>query len=1027
MPDPFFAKRSSARGAGDPFFAPRSPGGQQLPSLDDLRAQVSELELAQQATGARGIEQEGPGALSRIIDVLSRPNYAVAGFAEEVLGEQPSVARGVKRSLAEIFSGVGGIKGEKRAFGEVMENLGVGTKTLADAFPALENTWVGNFGSRGAAGLALDIALDPLTYMTFGAGTGARIALKGGKNAFLNKAGREAYGELFRKNMALARPAAKGADPVATTRLWTRVTTATEDEFERLFAQSGKVADEFLEPGGAKLFGAKIPGSDKLGVPLRKAMEMLPESVARPAIEGAEQMHQGMKRMVNGIFSAEGALANLPDPLRTRAVRLTNDFFRSSSAHRGMLMARMDPLERLYRKLERSDKLIGERWYDIREGVKPISAITNADELAAFKETMKLYDEMGATLLEHGVLGDAQILPNYIFHQYKNVDDLAQYHPRPGVKLDPNSKANFEKMRKFESFREAQDVTKDLHRTALQYMSRGEAKRLYPELVPDFDVFSNMRKYIGQHADALGRKAWREEMVETFGKQLDEFDFDALYDDATKGVRPGTGKGAPKDFNPERVPLVRSIDEGEVEKALEGTFGADGAQYVAVKGKITNDELVYLPKAIAKDLERVHASLFRTEEYKEFSKLLKGFDWLNNNFKWGVYTIWPASAFRDAYSNVALSMLRVGTNALDPKRHADAILMMAGRNMGKEFAGSGYTIGQLRDLSKTFRVWVPGQVFVEQTGKFKLGRARRALTEARAGIENEARVMLWLDEIRRGVDPRKAADTVGEFLFNYGEVSRVERDLFRRLIPFYTFTRKNVELQWKMLRRNPGMQINQLKPLRGRTEENEQMVKWEAEGLKLRLDGDGKTVHVLTGIDLPLRNLDTIWAGGVGPTGRRMMGMMSPVLKVPLEVLAGKDLFTGGDMKRTRADTLGRIVEATHTPQAVRNWLGYKKEHDQAGRPRYTMDGQRYALLVRSWMFSRGFSTTDRVFREYTGDPDISRALLDVLTGVRRKDLDMTEEQERKLRRRIRQLEDSLVRRGVRREFSRTFVPKEDQ
>jgi len=209
-----------------------------------------------------------------------------------------------------------------------------------------------------------------------------------------------------------------------------------------------------------------------------------------------------------------------------------------------------------------------------------------------------------------------------------------------------------------------------------------------------------------------------------------------------------------------------------------------------------------------------------------------------------------------------------------------------------------------------------------------------------------------MEEIRRGVDPRRAADTVGEFLFNYSEVSRVERDLFRRLIPFYTFTRKNVELQWKQLRRNPGMSINQIKPFRGRTEENEQMVKYEAEGLKLRLDRDGKSLHVLTGIDLPLRNLDTIWAGGVGATGRRLLGMMTPVLKVPLETVVGRDLFTGGEMKRTRADTLGRIVDATNTPKSIKDWLGYKKEFDDAGRPRYTMDGTRYALLVRSWMFS---------------------------------------------------------------------------
>jgi len=141
-------------------FAPQAQG------LRALESQASELETLQQATGAPDIEQDKPGVFRTILDLLSRPNFALAGFTEEVAGEEPSVGRGVKRALTEIFSGVGGLQGEKRAFGQVLENLGVGTTTLGDAFPAIEGTWVGNFGSRGAAGLALDIFTDPLTYLT---------------------------------------------------------------------------------------------------------------------------------------------------------------------------------------------------------------------------------------------------------------------------------------------------------------------------------------------------------------------------------------------------------------------------------------------------------------------------------------------------------------------------------------------------------------------------------------------------------------------------------------------------------------------------------------------------------------------------------------------------------------------------------------------------------------------------------------------------------------------------------------------
>jgi hypothetical protein len=986
---------------------------------------MQEAQLRQQVEqfGAPEIEEDKPGLFRTLVDLLSRPNYATAGMVEELLNGR-SITSGVSRALSEIFSGVGGVQGQKRAFGEVLEGQGVGTKTLADAFPALEGTWVGHMGSRGAAGIALDIVTDPLTYMTFGAWTGTKIATSKGIR-YLNKSGAKRLGEIKRKNIALAKDSLKSTDDIAVTKMLDEVVTASEKEFESLYKVGDDISSEFLEKGGAKLFGHTIPGSDKLGVPLHKAMSMLPDSISKPAIEGATQMREGMYRMMRGIFSPEGALANLPQPMRERAVRLTNSFFRSSMAHRGHLMSQKAPLEKIYRKLEKADPNIGERWHDIREGIRPKSDIKTAEELDTYEKAMALYGSMGTTLWEHGVLADQQILPKYIFHQYKNVEDLAQYHPRPGVKLEPGSKAVFEKERKFESFREAQEVSRELHEQALQKMSKGEADRLYPILEPEWDVFKNMDTYINQHADVLARKAWREQMASEFGKKLDDFDLDAVHEAALAGKMSKTTKGAPKEFSPENVPLKRAIDEDDVEETLRRAFGEDDARYVAVKSKITDDELVYLPKGIAKAMESVDSSLFNTKDYKEFGKMLKGFDWLNNNFKWGNYTIWPASLARDGYSNVFLSMLRIGFAALNPRNHTDAVLLMAGKNLKQQFKNTGYTIGELRGLSKTLGVWVPGQVFVEQTGRFKLGPTRRALTEARASVENEARVLLWMEEIARGADPRSAADTVGQFLFNYGEVSRVERDLFRRLIPFYTFTRKNVELQWKQLRRNPGMQINQVKPFRGHHEENEQMVKWEAEAMKLRMDKDGKTLHALTGIDLPLRNVDTIWAGGFQSTGRRLTGMITPLIKTLLiEGPTGQELFTNRNLTRTQSGLVGRAIDTINPPKAIKDWLGYKKEMDDAGRPSYSFDGARFNVLFRSWMFSRMISTSDRQFREYAGDDNWARALLDLTTGLRVKDIDFTDQQRKRYRTRIRQLEDSLVRRGRFRTFAKNYRDK---
>jgi len=182
---------------------------------------------------------------------------------------------------------------------------------------------------------------------------------------------------------------------------------------------------------------------------------------------------------------------------------------------------------------------------------------------------------------------------------------------------------------------------------------------------------------------------------------------------------------------------------------------------------------------------------------------------------------------------------------------------------------------------------------------------------------------------------------------------------------------------------------------------------------------------MLTGIDLPLRNLDTIFSGSARSTARRLAGMITPLVKTTLlEFPAGKELFTDRDLTRTQSGFVGRGIEAINPPKAIKDWLGYKKETDDAGRPRYSFDGSRFNLLFRSWMFSRLVSTGDRGFREYAQDPTWARALLDFSTGLRVKDIDLDEQQRRRLQTRIRQLKQSKVRRGLSVEGKYQFEPK---
>jgi len=71
-------------------------------------------------------------------------------------------------------------------------------------------------------------------------------------------------------------------------------------------------------------------------------------------------------------------------------------------------------------------------------------------------------------------------------------------------------------------------------------------------------------------------------------------------------------------------------------------------------------------------------------------------------------------------------------------------------------------------------------------------------------IENNSKMAHFLYKLRTGSTPEEAAASVKKFLFDYGDLSDWERNIFRRTIPFYTWVRKNVPLMWGEILRQPG-------------------------------------------------------------------------------------------------------------------------------------------------------------------------------------------------------------------------------
>lgn len=149
-----------------------------------------------------------------------------------------------------------------------------------------------------------------------------------------------------------------------------------------------------------------------------------------------------------------------------------------------------------------------------------------------------------------------------------------------------------------------------------------------------------------------------------------------------------------------------------------------------------------------------------------------------------------------------------------------------------------------------------------------------------------------------GVD--NAGDAVRKILFDPSDLTDFERNKMKRIMPFYTFTKKNLAFQISNLSKN-GSQYNKLmkgynKLLDAATDDNSENVSdWLKNNLYIPIPGIGKdgSYKVLRG-SLPFGNLiDTLDNPISAGTN-----LLSPTLRLPVELATGKNAFTGNDIEK---------------------------------------------------------------------------------------------------------------------------------
>lgn len=942
------SKRGGARRSGAYDWDALGGGGRSGKSVDDR------LSAVEDAAAQAGYEPPGmlKSAAMRALDVLSRGNYAAAGAAEELFTERgggPLAA--LKRAGREVFSGIGGLKGDKEGFAQVMEQSGVGTGgSLSDLAPFLYNDtgeglrfkrggWADPTG-RGAGGLAMDIVLDPINLISLGSAKGLTVA---GKTVPLTD----------KVTMGVARNVvrARKAIPLAEE---------TYNALGKIFNRDWMIR---LLPGAERRFQAHINRQVA-------AEAKLSDEIGRSAI------------------------AAIPKSKRAQ-------------------------------------------WFDdVQAGVAREKYKNDPVLLKAIDDAEALNKNFADAEVAEGLLDPDRLRENYLASFYDNKPEelrrIARQLKAEGIwpatkEIDKATLGRHAEMRAFDTVKEAEEWSKRLHDADVAAGS----KNPFPILKPVRDPMKVMMRRGQASIRAISTRQYYRDIAKAY-PLLSQIPHGA--DIAEDMARPQTGaqEVARRELLDIKEPAdaIRVLEKNGVENApkassLEGRIAEDGTNYVKVD--LPGTKGAEIPESLLDHLREMPDKVLKSEE---LNHMLRYFDRANNVFKSFVTLPFPAFHFRNAHSNIAQGFADVGMSILNPGRHFDGIAAMRGAEGGfTSKVGEEISYKAEQEAMRQNGVLQSGRALLEYTGEKgidRLSTVKGKITSAprRAGqaIENEARAALYMVYRRKGLSQIDAAERVNKFLFDYTNLSRVEQEFFRRMIPFYTYARKNVERQFRNILDKPGLTAAEVKAFRGRVDENEQMTSWEGNSFKLRLNRDGKTLTTLSGIDLPFRQLDLLWKGSVPETLRGQIGMLSPILQAPLVGAFGKVPFTNREIERSpNSPIVGRVIE--HMPKGLQQYLGYKKEMDAAGRPKYTFEGDKFYAIFQSWALSRLVSTSDRQFKTMV-DEGWGPMLLDGATGLRYNEINLDEEQAKKRAERLRYLEKWGREKGILREYERTYAPK---
>lgn len=253
----------------------------------------------------------------------------------------------------------------------------------------------------------------------------------------------------------------------------------------------------------------------------------------------------------------------------------------------------------------------------------------------------------------------------------------------------------------------------------------------------------------------------------------------------------------------------------------------------------------------------------------------------------------------------------------------------------------------------------------------------RPVAQGRAvgnSVEDFLRMGHYLGKRRAGFGVDDAAESVAKYQLDYSELSSFEKGVMKRVMPWYSFSRRSLPVLLEDLATKPAKLAGSIRVATGVRQPYDFIPNYIAEGASAPVPGapDGQQRY-LSSLGLPfedelVKTAGSALKGDLSRTLQQAFGMAQPLVKLPAEVATGTQMYSGRkleDLKPYEFSQLGGLIPEDRARQV--------------------------SQIIANSPASRFGSSFDKVLDDRKG---VAPTLLNLLSGVRVTDVDAVQQRD---------------------------------